>query len=134
MSKTKKIGRRALAIILSVALMLTTFVTLNIGSLVGSAQATAITVTENAKENVYFYVLSCLFLLVFKKYFIVFWPMWLLMPSVLSFLLTYLFFPLLILRFSLYHWFSVLLWYTLTYFSSCLFCLGFVELLTHVGL
>ena len=56
MSNTKTISKRALAVILSVALLLTTFVTFNIGSLISSAQAAAIKVTENEKDNVYFYV------------------------------------------------------------------------------
>ena len=53
MSKT--ISKRVLAVFLSITLMLTTFVTSNIGSLIGSAQVSAITVTDNVKEDVYFY-------------------------------------------------------------------------------
>ena len=56
MSKARSVSRRVLAVFLSVTLMLTTFVTFNIGSLVSSAQAAAITVTDNTKESVYFYV------------------------------------------------------------------------------
>ena len=56
MLKTKKLSKRILAVMLSIALMLTTFTTLKIGSLVSYAQESAILVTENEKENVYFYV------------------------------------------------------------------------------
>ena len=42
MSKTKHVSRRVLAVLLSITIMLTTFVTFNIGSIMGSAQAAAI--------------------------------------------------------------------------------------------
>ena len=59
MSKAKIVGKRSLAVVLTIAMMLTTLITFNIGSVMGSAANTdsgAITVTENAQENVYFYV------------------------------------------------------------------------------
>ena len=59
MSKAKIVGKRSLAVVLTIAMMLTTLITFNIGSVIGSAEASAsgaITVTENAQENVYFYV------------------------------------------------------------------------------
>ena len=59
MSKAKFVGKRTLAIVLTIALILTTLITFNIGTVIGSAAAgstEAITVTENAQENVYFYV------------------------------------------------------------------------------
>ena len=56
MSKATKGGKRALAVVLAIAMMLTTLVTFNIGSVIGSAASSAITVTDNAQENVYFYV------------------------------------------------------------------------------
>ena len=56
MSKSKSVGKRILAVILSLVLMLTTFVTFNIGTLTGSAKTSAISVTDNPQENVYFYV------------------------------------------------------------------------------
>ena len=56
MSKAKNVSKRVLSVILVLALMLTTFVTFNIGTLAASAQGDAITVTENSQDNVYFYV------------------------------------------------------------------------------
>ena len=52
MSKAKNVGRRALAVVLTLAMVLTTLITFNIGSVIGSAasaQSAAITVTENAQ-------------------------------------------------------------------------------------
>ena len=56
MSKAKNVSKRVLSILLVLALMLTTFVTFNIGTLAASAQGNAITVTDNPQDNVYFYV------------------------------------------------------------------------------
>ena len=56
MQKKTFLFKRALAIFLTVTLMLSTLITFNVGSLISSAQQSAITVTDNQKENVYFYV------------------------------------------------------------------------------
>ena len=58
MRKIHRTGRKALAVILALTLMLTTFVCFDIGALLGSAVDTspAVTVSDNDVSNVYFYV------------------------------------------------------------------------------
>lgn len=64
MRKAKRVCRRALAVILSLTMLFTTFVCFDIGSLFSSAidTSSAITVTKNNLKNVYFYAPEAIYL------------------------------------------------------------------------
>ena len=57
MKKAKNVARRALSVMLTIALMATTLICFDIGMIFASAEASAITVTDSGKgDKVYFYV------------------------------------------------------------------------------